>query len=142
MLNFAKVCCLCGAVALILAFGGAPAHAGLSTNCLATDGSAASLLVQVKDKKSKKKHDQESGLTECTIVGAGGGGGCKNGKWTCEKLSSGKKCCGCVPAKGTEASAPPKGETPGTNTSQDWVDTQNKAEGRFSVGTEAVPPAQ
>jgi hypothetical protein len=128
MLNFAKVC-LCGAVALILAFGGAPAHAGLSTNCLATGGSAASLLVHVKDKKSKKKnHDQESGLTECTIQSAGSAGGCKNGKWTCEKLSSGKKCCGCVPTQ--------------DSTAKNWVDTQKEAEGRFSVGTDAVEPAQ
>jgi hypothetical protein len=44
---------------------------------VAADGSTASLLVQVGDKKSKKKKhndggDQTSGLTECTIVQPGG----------------------------------------------------------------------
>ena len=108
-----------GAVALILAVSGAPAHAGLSTNCLATGGSNASLLLQIKkNKKHSGQSQNDSGLTNCTIVQPGGGGGCKGGfKYVCEKMKSGDKCCGCVPAKGTEASAPPKGETPGTNTS-------------------------
>ena len=75
-------------IALILAFGGAPAHAGLSTNCVAADGGATSLLVQVKDKKGKKnKHgddhngrqSHDDGLTECTIQSPGSGGGCKSG---------------------------------------------------------------
>jgi hypothetical protein len=116
MLNFAKVCCLCGAIALILAFSGDPAHAGLSTNCVAADRSDTSLLLQVK--KQKKHHDGQSqndtGLTECTIVQPGGGGGCKTGfKYVCEKLKSGNKCCGCVAdqSKGTSAgqSAPTGG---------------------------------
>ena len=59
-------------------------------------------------------------------------------------------------AKGTGTSAPPKGEislddvisnkkattAPGTNAAQDQVDTQNKAEGRFGVDFDAVPPGQ
>jgi hypothetical protein len=52
-------------------------------------------------KKQKKHHDgqsqNDSGLTECTVVQSGGGGGCKTGfKYVCEKLKSGNKCCGCV----------------------------------------------
>ena len=58
MLNFAKVCCLWVAVALILAVSGAPAHAGLSTNCVAADRNDTSLLLQVK--KQKKHKDGQS----------------------------------------------------------------------------------
>ena len=140
MLNFAKVR-LCGAVALILAFSGAPAHAGLSTNCLATDGSKASLLLQIKkNKKHSGQSQNDSGLTNCTIVQPGGGGGCKGGfKYVCEKMKSGDKCCGCVPTQDSTA----KGTEPEKDTqAKTWVDTQKKAEERFSVGTDVVPPAQ
>jgi hypothetical protein len=143
MLNFAKCCCLSGAIALILALNDAPSRAaGLSTNCVASDGSHTSLLLQVK--KQKKHHDGQSqndtGLTECTIVQPGGGGGCKGGfKWVCEKVKSGNKCCGCVPNKDSQASG---NNQPEKSTAQDWVDTQNKAEGRFGVGFDAVPPTQ
>ena len=135
MLNFAKVCCLCVAMALIVALSGTPAGAFLSTNGVAADGSDVSLLLQVK--KQKKHHDgqsqNDSGLTECTIVQPGGGGGCKGGfKYVCEKMKSGNKCCGCVPNQGAQ----------GTNSAQDQVDTQHKAEGRFGVGFDAVPPTQ
>jgi hypothetical protein len=107
MLNLAQVGSVVCVVALVLGFSSGVADAGLSTNCVAADGTATSLLVHIKDKKSKKKkHDQDSGLTECTIQGAGSGGGCKNGKWVCEKMKSGQKCCGCVVAKGTETTAP------------------------------------
>ena len=58
-------------ISLVLAFGGGTATAGLSSICVASDASAASLLVQVKAKK-KKNHDQDAGLTECTILGDGG----------------------------------------------------------------------
>ena len=47
--------------------------------------------------KKKKNNDDDTGLSECTIQGANSGGGCKGGfKYVCEKLKSGKKCCGCV----------------------------------------------
>jgi hypothetical protein len=46
--------------------------------------------------KHSKDKKTGSGLSECTIQQPGSGGGCKNGKWVCEKLKSGKKCCGCV----------------------------------------------
>jgi hypothetical protein len=100
MLNFAKVCC---AVALSFAFSGA-VSAGLSTNCVVTDASNTSLLVKVDSKKKKKHKDgqsqNDSGLTDCTIVSPGGGGGCKTGfKYVCEKMKSGNKCCGCVADK-------------------------------------------
>ena len=111
MMNFAKVCCLYGAIALILALSGAPADAFLSTNCVAADRSDASLLLQVK--KQKKHHDgqsqNDSGLTECTVVQSGGGGGCKTGfKYVCEKMKSGNKCCGCV-ADNNAKQAPAQG---------------------------------
>ena len=139
MPNLAQVGSIACVVSLVLALSGGTAHAVMGSFCVAADGSAASLLVEVDDKKSKKKnHDKESGLSECTIVGAGGGGGCKSGfNWKCEKLKSGKKCCGCVAAKGT---GPQNGTTAGTGTAQDWQDTQTKAEGRFGVGYDAVPP--
>ena len=53
-----------------------------------------------RGKEKKKKKDAESELTECTIQEPGSGGGCKTGfKRVCEKMKSGKKCCGCVPDK-------------------------------------------
>lgn len=166
MLNFAKVC-LCGAVALILAFSGAPAQAGLSTNCLATDGSNASLLLQIKkNKKHGGQSQNDSGLTDCTIVQPGGGGGCKGGfKYVCEKMKSGDKCCGCVADKNAKQAptqagqkaednvlwgdyfqtdpqqAPAQGQDPGTDASQQ-KSTEEKADGRFGVDFDAVPPAQ
>ena len=56
--------------------------------------------------KGKKNNDGDAGLSECTIIQPGGGGGCKTGlKWVCEKMKSGNKCCGCVAdkSKGTSA---------------------------------------
>jgi hypothetical protein len=126
--------------------------------------------VQVGDKKSKKKkHQESSGLTECTIQSPGSGGGCKNGKWVCEKMKSGQKCCGCVADKNAKQApaqagqggvnnenvlwgdyfqvdpqqAPAQGnQDAGTDAAKDWVDTQNKAEGRYGVGYDAVTPDQ
>ena len=47
--------------------------------------------------KKKKNTNDDTGLSECTIQGPSSGGGCKGGfKRVCEKLKSGKKCCGCV----------------------------------------------
>jgi hypothetical protein len=130
MLNFAKVCCLCVAIALILALSGAPADAFLSTNCVATDGSDVSLLLQVK---KKKKHEDgqsqnDAGLTECTIVQPGGGGGCKGGfKWVCEKMKSGNKCCGCVADKNAkQAPAGQGGETQDNVLTGDYTTTTPK----------------
>jgi hypothetical protein len=123
MLNFAKVCCLCVTIALILAFSVAPAGAFLSTNGVAADRSDTSLLLQVK--KQKKHHDgqsqNDSGLTECTIVQPGGGGGCKTGlKWVCEKMNNGNKCCGCV-ADQNAAKQAPAGQS-GDNNDVLWGD--------------------
>jgi hypothetical protein len=51
-----------------------------------------------KHSKGKGTTGKDSGLGECTIQQPGSGGGCKTGfKRVCEKLKSGKKCCGCVP---------------------------------------------
>jgi hypothetical protein len=50
--------------------------------------------------------DDDTGLSECTIQGPNSGGGCKGGfKYVCEKLKSGKKCCGCVPDKNAKPGA-------------------------------------
>ena len=57
--------------------------------------------------KPSKEKKTGSGLSECTIQQPGSGGGCKNGKWVCEKLKSGKKCCGCVIDKSAKLPAPP-----------------------------------
>jgi hypothetical protein len=60
------------------------------------------------DDDKPKKQGVDAGLTECTIQAPGGGGGCKSGfKRVCEKLKSGKKCCGCVADKNAQ---PPKKE--------------------------------
>ena len=69
-----------------------------------------------KSKKKTKGKQEESGLSNCTIQEPGGGGGCKTGfKRVCEKMKSGKKCCGCVPEKNAPAETktePPKTEPP------------------------------
>src|SRR5262249_16599240 len=63
-----------------------------------------------KHKKSAKDTDSE--LTECTIQ-QGPGGGCEKGfKHVCQKLKSGKKCCGCVADKNDQAPAPAPAEGP------------------------------
>ena len=47
--------------------------------------------------KKKKNTDDDFGLEHCTIQSSKGGGGCVAPlKYVCEKLKSGKKCCGCV----------------------------------------------
>lgn len=59
-------------------------------------------------KKKKKNNDDDTGLSECTIQGANSGGGCKGGlKYVCEKLKSGKKCCGCVVDKNAKPTNTP-----------------------------------
>ena len=59
-------------------------------------------------KESKGKNDKPE-LTECTIQGPNSGGGCKSGfTRVCEKMKSGKKCCGCVADKTAPAPAEEK----------------------------------
>ena len=61
--------------------------------------------------EKKKNTDEDTGLSECTIQQPGGGGGCKGGfKRVCEKLKSGKKCCGCV----VDPNAKPQDKPAGT----------------------------
>ena len=63
--------------------------------------------------KKKKNNGDDTGLSECTIQGANSGGGCKGGfKYVCEKLKSGKKCCGCV---GDKNAAQPQAKTTKTS---------------------------
>jgi len=65
------------------------------------------------DHPKKKAKDGDSELTECTIQQGPGGGGCTTGfKHVCEKLKSGKKCCGCVADKNAQAPAPAPAEAP------------------------------
>jgi hypothetical protein len=69
-----------------------------------------------EDSKKHKKHqdaDTDDGLTQCSIQESSGGGGCVKGfKHVCEKLKSGKKCCGCVPDKNAQAPAGGAGPAP------------------------------
>jgi hypothetical protein len=145
MLNLAQVGSVLCVVSLALAFNGGTANAGLSSFCVAVDGGTTSLLVQVKDKKPKKKKhgddqsENDTGLTDCTIVSPGGGGGCKTGfNYVCEKLKSGKKCCGCVADNNAEA---PKKDTTfhdryqpgGTDTSQPEPGTDASQAGKCNV---------
>ena len=58
-------------------------------------------------KKKKKNSDDDTGLENCTIQSSNSGGGCKGGfKYVCEKLKSGKKCCGCVVDKSAKKEEP------------------------------------
>jgi hypothetical protein len=111
MLNLAQVGSVLCVVSLVLAFSGGVADAGLSANCVAADGSTTSLLLLIKKKKQNHGDDDGGGqseLSECTIQSAGGGGGCKGGfKYVCEKMKSGKKCCGCVADKNAKSQQAP-----------------------------------
>jgi hypothetical protein len=53
-----------------------------------------------ENSKKQKKHqdtDSDDGLTECTIQSPNSGMGCVAPlKLVCQKMKSGKKCCGCV----------------------------------------------
>ncbi len=86
--------------------------------------------------KKKKTNDDDSGLTECTIQGANSGGGCKGGfKYVCEKMKSGKKCCGCVVDKNAKSVDQPQKSTwkctDAAGVSQE-SDAENAAEARAS----------
>jgi hypothetical protein len=68
-----------------------------------------------EDNHKHKKNAKDTGdeLTECTIQQGPGGGGCVKGfKRVCQKLKSGKKCCGCVPDKNAQAPAGEAGAAP------------------------------
>ena len=133
-----KQACIAVAIsALVFGFGARPGQAGWSDAGSSLTLGASTQLISVKKNKNhddddddddhdhgkgnkKKNSDDDAGLSECTIQQSGGGGGCKGGfKRVCEKMKSGKKCCGCVPDKaGTSAgkTAPPAGaDTGGTN---------------------------
>ncbi|MCJ7598591.1 MAG: hypothetical protein MUO41_08185 [Methyloceanibacter sp.] len=127
-----KQACIAVAIsALVLGFGGRPGQAGWGDAGSNLTLGASSPLVSVKKNKNhdddeednddrhhgkgNKNGDDGAGLSECTIQQSGGGGGCTGGfKRVCEKMTSGNKCCGCVPDKnqGTSAgqSAPTGGD--------------------------------
>jgi hypothetical protein len=71
------------------------------------DGDQKHMQGDDNDNHKHKKNAKDAGeLTECTIQQGPGGGGCTKGfKHVCEKMKSGKKCCGCVPDKNAQAPA-------------------------------------
>ena len=76
-----------------LAFTASSAPGGVYLSHAVTD-----LLIDVKNKKNKHNGDNnDSALSDCTIQESGASGGCTApSKWVCEKMNSGKQCCGCV----------------------------------------------
>ena len=117
-----QACIVLAISGLVLGIGGRTTQAGWSDAGSNLTAGASSPVVSIKKHKNdnddddnnnnhhgkvKKNNDGDAGLSECTIIQPGGGGGCKTGlKWVCEKMKSGNKCCGCVPDKsqGTSAS--------------------------------------
>ena len=92
--------------------------------------------------KNKNTDDDDTGLSECTIQQPGGGGGCKGGfKRVCEKLKSGKKCCGCVvdpnakPGAGDPVTPTTKFECvmPGVLDYSMFAATDAEAKAKFSI---------
>ncbi len=72
------------------------------------DGDQKHMQGDDDDNHKHKKNSEDAGdeLTECTIQQGPGGGGCTTGfKHVCQKMKSGKKCCGCVPDKNAQAPA-------------------------------------
>ena len=62
-----------------------------------------------KPQKESKDKKEKPELSECTIQGPNSGGGCKTGfTRVCEKMKSGKQCCGCVADKTAPAPAEEK----------------------------------
>jgi hypothetical protein len=62
------------------------------------------------DHHKKKNQDNDAQLEQCTIVGPHDDFSCSGLKRVCQKLKSGKKCCGCVgdkSAQSPESNPPP-----------------------------------
>ena len=117
---------------IFLTFSGQSVRAGWSDLAASLTTGASSPVLSVKKNKNddddddndhhgnddhhnkkKKNTNDDTGLSECTIQGPSSGGGCKGGfKRVCEKLKSGKKCCGCVVDKNAPK-AEPKGSSGG-----------------------------
>lgn len=117
-------------VCLLAVFGLGPAAASPSGTAvgLGLETASHSIIILIKrDKndddddehhhgKGNKKKNTNGGatLSECTIQQSGGGGGCKGDfKRVCEKMKSGKKCCGCVPDKSMSTTAGQSAPTEG-----------------------------
>ena len=103
-----QACIVLAISGLVLSIGGRTTQAGWSDAGSNLTAGASSPVVSIKKHKNdnKKNNDGDAGLSECTIIQPGGGGGCKTGlKWVCEKMKSGNKCCGCVPDKSQGTSA-------------------------------------
>ena len=118
-----QACIVLAISGLVLGLGARHGQAGWSDARSNLTLAASSPVVSIKKHKNDdddddnnnddnhhgkgKKNNEGAGLSECTIIQPGGGGGCKTGlKWVCEKMKSGNKCCGCVAdkSKGTSTS--------------------------------------
>ena len=92
-------------------------------------------------KHKKKAEDTGDELTECTIQQGPGGGGCVKGfKHVCEKLKSGKKCCGCVPDKNDQAPAGGAGPAPVVQICCD-ANLTGPGNGPVICSTDETPPS-
>ena len=111
-----QACIVLAISGLVLGLGARHGQAGWSDARSNLTLAASSPVVSIKKHKNDdddddnnnddnhhgkgKKNNEGAGLSECTIIQPGGGGGCKTGlKWVCEKMKSGNKCCGCVADK-------------------------------------------
>jgi hypothetical protein len=93
-------------------------------------------------KHKKKAKDTGDELTECTIQQSEGGGGCVKGfKHVCEKLKSGKKCCGCVPDKNAQAPAGGAGPAPVVVQICCNANLTGPGNGPVICSTDATPPS-
>lgn len=148
-----KQACIALAIsALVLGFGGRPSQAGWSdADSSLTKGTFSPVILVKKNKnhdddddddnhhgKGKKKNTDgdTSDLSECTIQGPNSGGGCKGGfKYVCEKMKSGKKCCGCVADKNAKSQQAPAQAGQKGEDNVLWGDYQ-KAPPQTEQGTE------
>jgi hypothetical protein len=114
MLKLAQVGSVFCAVSLVLAFNGGAADAGLSSICVAPNESAASLLVQVKDRKWKNKkyrdgYDHRSRPDEGSgaVTSSGSTPATDNSQPGKGTQAGGTEAEKGAQAGGTEAAAPP-----------------------------------
>ena len=115
-----QACIVLAISGLVLGLGARHGQAGWSDARSNLTLAASSPVVSIKKHKNdddddqgnnedhhhgkNKKNNDDTGLSECTIQGSNSGGSCKGGfKYVCEKLKSGKKCCGCVVDKNAPA---------------------------------------
>ena len=119
---FKRTCLALSVCAVVLVISGRPTQAAWSDAGFTRAHGASSLIVSIKKKHKhkdndndangdhhnhKKAEDNDDGLTQCSIQAPSGGKGCVAPfKLVCEKMESGKKCCGCVPDKNAKVTQP------------------------------------